>query len=147
MNLPEKQGAESSARFAPQDKTNVILYNISSHEINSNEAKAFLKIFAEGEPVTFQTLPEQEGCRVEGLTRTLHGTLEDHLSLLSRLNAEGAGIFYTVNATDLKGRRVENIIGIRSVFVDLDGAPLEPIYDAPLESHVIVESSPGRYHA
>lgn len=99
------------------------------------------------EAVTFQTLPEQEGCRNEGLTRTLHGSLPDHLPLLAKLNSEGAGIFYTVNATDLKGRRLENIIGIRSVFVDLDGASLEPILNAPLEPHAIVESSPGRYHA
>ena len=107
----------------------------------------FLKIFTKGEPVTFQTLPEQEGCHKEGLTRILHGTLQDHLPSLSKLNAEGAGVFYTVNATDLKGRRVENIVAVRSLFVDLDGAPLGPIYNAPLEPHATVESSPGRYHA
>jgi len=33
------------------------------------------------------------------------------------------------------------------VFVDLDGAPLEPVTQATLKPHITVESSPGRYHA
>lgn len=147
MNFPEQQGVGSSAGFAPQNKISNAITNISPLEINSNEAELFLKSIAEGESVTFQTLPEMKDTHKQGLTRTLHGTLQDHLPLLSKLNAEGAGVFYTVNTTDLQGRRVENIIGVRCVFVDLDCAPLEPLYEAPLEPHFINESSPDRYHA
>lgn len=147
MDIQEQEGAEFMARLNPENKAQETARTIPSFEINGNEAEVFLKIFTEGDPVTFQTLPEQEGCRNEGLTKTLHGSLPDHLPSLAKLNSEGAGIFYTVNATDLKGRRLENIIGIRSVFVDLDGASLEPILSSPLEPHAIVESSPGRYHA
>jgi hypothetical protein len=43
------------------------------------------------------------------------------------LNREGAGVFVTVNETDLKGRTAKNITSVRAVFVDLDGAPLEPV--------------------
>ncbi len=80
-----------------------------------------------------------------GLTKILHGTFKDHRAELARLNASGAGIFVTVSRTDGKGRKVENITGIRAVFVDLDGAPLPDEW--PIEPHLIVETSPGRWHA
>ena len=50
--------------------------------------------------------------------------------------------------TDSKGRKTENIKGIRAVSVDLDGdAPLEPVQQCELKPHLIIESSPGRYWA
>jgi len=52
-----------------------------------------------------------------------------------------------VNEGDLKGRRSTNVVRVRAVFVDLDGAPIEPILQAPLKPHMVVESSPSRYHA
>jgi hypothetical protein len=60
-------------------------------------------------------------------------------------NEIGSGIFLTVNETDGKGRKKKNIVRVRAVFVDLDGSPLEPVlnYDPSL----VVETSPGRYHA
>ena len=68
-------------------------------------------------------------------------TMERHLK---NMNADGAGIYLWINETDGKGRRAVNVKRVRSVFADLDGAPL----DATLEYHpsLIVESSPGRYH-
>jgi len=36
---------------------------------------------------------------------------------------------------------------VRAVFVDLDGAPLEPVLTCGLEPHIVCESSPGRFHA
>ena len=64
---------------------------------------------------------------------------------LDAKNNQGAGIFLTINETDSKGRSKKNIIKVRAVFSDLDGAPLNPV----LEYHpsMVVESSPGRYHA
>ena len=41
MDLPEKQRAEPSPRFTPQDQTNAIPHNIPPHEINGNEAELF----------------------------------------------------------------------------------------------------------
>lgn len=69
------------------------------------------------------------------------------LSSLVKLNNQGYGIFFTVNETDGQGRKAENIIRVRALFVDLDGAPVDPVLDASLEPHIIVESSPGKYHA
>ena len=75
-----------------------------------------------------------------------NGPAEDHWYELVKLNADGAGIFVTINATDLKGRKTANIIRVRALFVDTDGAPLEPIPKTFPKPHLIVESSPGRWH-
>ena len=116
-------------------------------KIGNHEAAQFLNLLAEGEPITFQTFDDTKGRHSSQLVRVLHGALEEHLPLLTELNEKGAGIFFTVNATDLKGRETKNITKVRAVFVDLDGAPLEPILSAPLSPHIIVESSPKRFHA
>jgi hypothetical protein len=64
---------------------------------------------------------------------------------LDDLNDSGAGIFFTVNECDGKGRKKENVKTVRAVFVDLDGSPVEPVL--AYNPHVVVESSPGKYHA
>jgi hypothetical protein len=51
-----------------------------------------------------------------------------------------------VNFGDQKGRKEANVQGVRAVFLDLDGAPLQPVLDAGVEPHAIVESSPGKWH-
>jgi hypothetical protein len=64
---------------------------------------------------------------------------------LDDLNDLGAGVFFTVNECDGKGRKKENVKRIRAVFVDLDGSPIDPVL--PYNPHIVVESSPGKYHA
>ena len=63
---------------------------------------------------------------------------------LDALNNKGAGIFLTINETDGKGRKKGNIIKVRAVFADLDGAPLGPVLK--YNPSIVVESSPERYH-
>jgi hypothetical protein len=66
------------------------------------------------------------------------------------LNEKGAGIYVTLNETDFKGRTAKNIVRVRAFFVDLDGAPLEPVVDlntAVLQPHFISETSPKRWQA
>jgi hypothetical protein len=79
--------------------------------------------------------------------RVLNGSLEKHWRELVRLNADGAGIFVTINETNLKGRKTTDITRVRAQFCDLDGAPLDPVLrpDHP-KPHIIVESSPGKWH-
>ncbi|MDR3581583.1 MAG: DNA-primase RepB domain-containing protein [Oryzomonas sp.] len=50
------------------------------------------------------------------------------------------------NEGDGKGRKAGNVVKVRALWIDLDGAPLEPVV-AALEPHITVESSPGRFHA
>src|SRR5690606_20466233 len=104
-------------------------------------------LLAPGEPVTIQTFGEGTAKHTLGLNRILHGTLAEHRHTLAELNARGAGIFWMVNAGDGKGRKASNVRRVRAVFVDLDGAALEPVQASPLAPHAIVESSPGRWHA
>jgi len=63
----------------------------------------------------------------KNLVRVLHGTLNEHKHALAALNAKGAGVYITVNQTDLKGRTEANIVKVRALFVDLDGSPIQPI--------------------
>ena len=96
---------------------------------------------------TFQTFDDDESRKDKKLVRVLHGTLDKHATTLTTINQKGAGIFVTVNQTNLKGRKANDIEKVRAAFVDLDGSPLEPVLDHPLEPHIIVESSPSRWHA
>ena len=98
---------------------------------------------------TFQTFDDNADRKSPALTKIIHGTLQDCWSRLAELNQRGAGVFVTINRTDLKGRKRENIVAVRAVFVDLDGAPLDPIVnDTELpQPHIFVETSLGRWHA
>lgn len=79
-------------------------------------------------------------------TRVLNGTLADHGAELVRFNALGAGIYVTINETDLKGRKGQNIVRVRAVFVDLDGAPLDPVIANGHTPHIVTETSSGKWH-
>lgn len=104
----------------------------------------FLTLF--GDRFTFQTFDDSSH-KSPTLSRILHGTLREHATTLAGLNERGAGVFFMVNAGDSKGRKAGNVQRVRALFVDLDGAPLEPVQAATLPPHCIVESSPGRWHA
>ncbi len=54
-------------------------------------------------------------------------------------------MFMVVNETT--GDKDMHVISIRAAFVDLDGAPLEPVTESGLKPHIVVESSSGRFHA
>jgi hypothetical protein len=76
------------------------------------------------------------------------GTLDQRLDQLKTFNEQGAGVFVTINETDLKGRKIANIKRIRAVFVELDGAQLDPILNDPdlPKPHMVIMSSPGKWH-
>jgi hypothetical protein len=103
---------------------------------------------------TFQTFDDDKERREarkkskqrDPLAKVLHGTLAQHGNTLVKLNQKGAGIFVTINKTDLQGRTYEHMTGIRSVFADLDGSPLEPVVSKGLKPHIVTETSPGRFH-
>lgn len=113
---------------------------------NGSDAERLLELLAPGEPVTFQTFAEAKPHR-RRLSKILHGTLAEHAATLTRLNMQGAAVCFVPNATDGEGRKADNLQRVRALFVDLDGAPLEPVKAAPLAPHCIVETSPSRWHA
>jgi hypothetical protein len=105
----------------------------------------FLTRFEPDGAFTFQVFDDAKQDRVR--PAIFHGTLGKWWRELTRLNALGAGIYVMANEGDGQGRRAENVIRIRAVFVDLDGAPLQPVLNAVLKPHLLVETSPGRFHA
>ena len=72
---------------------------------------------------TFQTFDDNQDRKDASLVRVLHGTINQYWLALGNLNDKGAGIFVTINETDLKGRTAKNIVRVRACFIDLDGAP------------------------
>ena len=89
---------------------------------------------------TYQTFPDKKDTGVNA--RVIHNATPEELL---KLNKEGHGIFIAVNETDGKGRKKGNVVKVRAVFADLDGCPLQPCLDD--DAHLVVESSPGKYHA
>lgn len=112
------------------------------------EALRFLKVFGEDESLdVFKTIEEPKPAEGSARVKQYIGTLCEHQDALLGDNLNGSGVFFTVNKTDGKGRKEENVVKVRSLFVDLDGSPLEPVLQGPLHPHMVIESSPGRYHA
>lgn len=89
--------------------------------INFEEAEKHLRLLDElSEKFTFQTFDDSSLKRAH-LARVIHGSFDDVKDQLANLNQQGAGIFITVNETDLKGRTALNIKRIRSYIAEADG--------------------------
>lgn len=114
---------------------------------DKKEAERFLNILEPNGTFTFQTFDDNYDEKRGSLARIFHGNLEQHFDELCALNARGAGVFVVINKTDLKGRKKENVTGVRAGYVDLDGVPLDPVICHELEPTIIVESSRDRWHA
>jgi len=113
--------------------------------VSKSTADQFLTLLAEGaEEFTFQTFDDNKSRKDPLLTRILHGSLDQHFDELCRLNGKGAGIFVTVNETDLKGRSTANILDVRAIFQEADRAGV-PI--PPLTPQIVVQTSPGKSHS
>lgn len=120
------------------------------------EASAFIERLAGSvdAPMTFQTFYDRKDRKRAELARVHHGTLDEYAEHLIALQQEGAGVFVMVNEGDgiiRPGRKTcrtnDNVTQVRALFVDLDGAPLEPVINAAIPPSHIVSSSPNRYHA
>ncbi|MFH0826075.1 MAG: AAA family ATPase [Pseudomonadota bacterium] len=114
------------------------------------QAYGFIRRLAGDDTATlcFQTFDDSKEKPLE-LTFQGHGTLEALKGKLTELNRKGAGISVTVNETDGKGRTAENITAVRALFLDLDGAPIEPVRDSACPPDLVVQTSkgpPARYH-
>lgn len=80
--------------------------------------------------------------KLEGVIQGKYGSISHRLE---KKNSAGANICIMVNEGDGKGRKAENVVKVRSLFIDLDGPPMEPAAML-LKPHIVVESSPGKYH-
>lgn len=114
--------------------------------VDTGAAAHFLDFMARGELLTFQSFDDTPAKR-RSLATIRHGQFTACEPALRDLNARGAGIFWMVNRGDGKGRAAANVASIRALFLDLDGAPLQPVLEAGVAPHAVVESSPGKWHA
>lgn len=115
-------------------------------QINVEEARRFVQLFGEG-PHAYQTFDDNKERKDLKLgSKDWYGTFETYKNLLIEKNQNGAAVSLCINQNEGAKRAKDHIVGIRAVFVDLDGSPLEPLLAAALDCHVIVESSPGKYH-
>jgi len=136
-------GAATPANNTDDYASNQIHSNTSS-DTSFKEADAFLKLLdSEAKEFTFQTFDDNADVKNPSLVRILHGSLQDNWEELISLNKKGAGVFVTVNETDGKGRKKENIIGIRAIWIEADHG-IAP--DLPITPHIKVETSPGNFH-
>ena len=123
-----------------------------------DQARRFLAIIDEAAPAfCFQTATDDpkikatypigpDGKRKDPLARIIN-LPPDSLEALATRNKNGAAVWVMINAGDGKGRTEANVTRVRAAFADLDGAPLDPVMRCELEPHVVVESSPGKFHA
>jgi hypothetical protein len=74
----------------------------------------------------------------------LHDSLDSLWGVLTSLSQKGAGIFACVNETNFQGRKAGDIVRVRALFADLDGAPLANAWDVPLTPGWITRTSEGR---
>ena len=94
----------------------------------------------------FQTFDDVAGRDDKSLSTLRHGTIDQHSAELQHLNARGAGVFFMVNRGDARGRKAENVVSIRSLFIDLDGAPLDAVRICGIDPHLIVQTSIDKWH-
>jgi hypothetical protein len=126
----------------------------------NNKFESDRKVFLESFPgwKTFQTFPEHEGLPGKLIRQVsvkqdqypfdVNPTIEsipvNIIQGLEKLNSMKACISLTINETDGKGRKKENIKRVRACWADMDGVPLPKTWEE--EPSIIVETSPGRYH-
>lgn len=107
-------------------------------ELRANFATAtdFLDGLNGGGDLTFTT--QQTG----GGMRELHNELPSVGCDLERRNYAGENVYVTVNRTDLKGRKADNIEAIRALFIDCDGFNPTQFHLTP---SIVVQSKNGQH--
>jgi len=117
--------------------------NIHNGHVFYTDVSHYYKfLFVFGKQHTFQTFDDKG--RNKKLIKQFHGTIKEHFHEITELNRQGAGVFFTVNETDLVGRSTKHIKKVRAVFIDLDGTPLPEKFE--LNPHFIINTSPNKYH-
>lgn len=141
--MTNKKSAPWPARSSDvQDNGNALQ---SQYNLDPSQAARFLQTLdPAAKSWTFQTFDDNKERGSKQLAHVFHGSFDQHAATLEQLNRQGAGIFVTVNETDGKGRKRENIQRVRAVFADFDGTPLPN--KLPRQPHLVVQSSPGRWH-
>jgi hypothetical protein len=108
--------------------------------LDTEPARRFLRLLdPETKRFTFQAFHDKKPPTKPELARVVESPAKDELL---QLHAHGAGVYVTVNQTDGKGRRAENVVRIRAVFQE-DDSNYDGVF--PLQPSMVVQSSPGHF--
>ena len=72
------------------------------------------------------------------------GTVDELFRKLVARNEDGAGIYVVANKST--GAKDKDVTSVRAVFADQDVPSSRASEGWPIDPHMIVETSPGRYH-
>ena len=86
--------------------------------------------------VMFQVFSDKKGAGRKAWCK--YGRLRDVWKDLIEAQKEGCGVYVTINETDGRGRKSQNIARILALAVDLDGTPLPLRYQLP--PHLVTQS-------
>lgn len=113
----------------------------SRNGIDLAEAARFIEALtgSADTPCTWQVIAESGPSR-SYKAAVLHGPLAKVAEQLVNHNRNGCGVFVCVNETDLRGRKVENVVGVRALFVDIDKGEPPPWHLPPT---IVVQSVRG----
>lgn len=89
--------------------------------------------------VTWQVFDDTK--KDPSLAACFHGRLDEVIPRLKAAQRKGCGVFVSVNETDGKGRRNENMRRARALFLDLDGTPLPDWNDWSINPDLTIRSS------
>jgi hypothetical protein len=111
-------------------------------------AQAFLsRLDPDAETFWFRTFSDTSYTRQKGhdpLQRAIHGSLDACWRELRELNRLGAAIAVTINQTSGQGRRVEDVLRVRALFLDDDRGNEPDRFSLP--PHMRVTTSRGHNH-
>lgn len=115
-------------------------------EPHEQHATDFLDLLGRSE-FEFRCLMDNPA-RKAGAAMVRHcGPFDRVAKTLRTLNDQGYGIFVQVNPADGQGNKAANIVAAPCFFADLDGAPRTNLDRLELQPHVVIETSPGKWHA
>src|SRR5690606_31456417 len=110
--------------------------------VDQREAERFLTLLDEtAESFCFRVFDDNENRKDPKLAGKIEGSLSEAWPRLMAAQAAGCGVYVVANAGQQKN---ESIYRVRAVFADFDGSPMPERFD--LEPHIIVQSSPGKWH-
>ena len=124
-----------------------------SRQPNKAMIQEYKKILHGSGPV--QAMLKSEKVGLKPTVVTLYGTLSEIGPKIARLNQMGCAAYMLVNASDGNGRKTENITKVTALFIDMDkrgwlNLTVKEIlaqFPVPVPPHMIVNTSPGNYHA
>ena len=110
-------------------------------DLNDNDAQTFLEYLdPSAKQYSFRIL------KGNGNAQKIDGQLDELECSLASGSKDSDQIFVQINRSDGEGQSKENIVCVRAFFVDLDGTPLEHVDRIKLSPHLVVETSPAKFH-